>query len=48
MRVEVDGPGLSVLTSLLSGFRGRKAILNHVSALVALLLVYVHGGEMAY
>ena len=27
-------PGLSVLTSL-SGFRGRKAILNHASALVS-------------
>ena len=31
-----DGrPGLSVLTSLNSGFRGRKAILNHASALVS-------------
>ena len=28
-------PGLAVLTSLLSGFRGRKAILNHASALVS-------------
>ena len=28
-------PGLSVLTSLLVGFRGRKAILNHASALVS-------------
>ena len=28
-------PGLSVLTSLVSGFRGRKAVLNHAHALVS-------------
>ena len=35
-------PGLSVLTTLLSGFRGRKVILNHASALVSACPEYVN------
>ena len=35
MRVEVAVPGWAVRPNEPSGFRGRKAILNHASALVS-------------